>query len=105
MLRPARGSSRQGDASPEIPRRVEPCASPLSAAPRGRATETAQRPSVMNSRRFSVLLASATAGLALTLGAGCQRSAAASTASAAAPQPPEIPVIRAETQLAPDALA
>lgn len=59
----------------------------------------------MNAARRSLMLAAALAGLALVTAAGCQRSVAAGKTQAAAPQPPEIPVVRAEIQSAPDALS
>ena len=59
----------------------------------------------MKASRISLLVAGAAAGLSLLAAVGCQRSVAASTTKAAAPQPPEIPVVRAEIQSAPDALS
>jgi RND family efflux transporter MFP subunit len=44
-------------------------------------------------------------GVSLITTAGCQRSMAAGKTQSAAPQPPEIPVVRAEIQSAPDALS
>ena len=55
------------------------------------------------SRHF--LVAGAALSLSLLMAAGCQRSVAAGNTKAAAAQPPEIPVVRAESQSAPDALA
>lgn len=59
----------------------------------------------MNTTRSTLLLAGAALGLSLITAAGCQRSAAAGATKNAAPPPPEIPVVRAERQATPDALA
>ena len=58
----------------------------------------------MNPSRLSLTLAAALVGLSLVTAAGCQRSVAAGKTPTAAPQPPEIPVVRAEIQSTPDAL-
>ena len=59
----------------------------------------------MNASRRTFLLAGAALSLSLITAAGCGRSVAAANTKAAAPQPPEIPVVRAEVQSTPDALA
>ena len=58
----------------------------------------------MNASRRNLLLAGAALGLSLIGVVGCQRSVAAGNPKSAAPQPPEIPVVRAEIQSTPDAL-
>jgi RND family efflux transporter MFP subunit len=59
----------------------------------------------MSASRRTLLLAGAALSLSLITAVGCGRSVAAANNKAAAPQPPEIPVFRAELQSAPDALA
>ncbi len=59
----------------------------------------------MKAARRTVLLAGVILGLNLIITVGCQRSAVASTTEGSAPPPPEIPVVRAEAQSTPDALA
>lgn len=59
----------------------------------------------MNASRHTLLLAGAALSLSLFTAVGCQRSVAGGDANGATPQPPEIPVVRAEVQSAPDALA
>lgn len=59
----------------------------------------------MNASRRTLLLAGVTLGVSLIVAAGCQRSVAASNTKGSAPQPPEIPVVRAEAQSTPDAFA
>ena len=59
----------------------------------------------MNASRRTFLLTGAALALSLVAAVGCQRSIGAGNVAGAAPQPPEIPVVRAEIQSAPDALA
>jgi RND family efflux transporter MFP subunit len=59
----------------------------------------------MNASRRTLLFAGAALAFSLIIAAGCQRSVASGNTKGAAPLPPEIPVVRAETQSMPDAIA